>query len=46
MGSESVAVIQRVEVAFDTPVHFTRNLFDPANPVLAQVMRSGRLVSC
>jgi 3-dehydroquinate synthase len=39
MGSESVAVIQHVEVAFDTPVHFTRNLFDPANPVLAKVMR-------
>jgi 3-dehydroquinate synthase len=39
MGSESVAVIQRIEVGFDTPVHFTRNLFDPANPVLAQVMQ-------
>jgi 3-dehydroquinate synthase len=39
MGSESVAFIQRVEVAFETPVHFTRNLFDPANPVLARVVR-------
>jgi 3-dehydroquinate synthase len=39
MGSESVAVIQHVEVAFDTPVHFTRNLFDPANPLFTQIMR-------
>jgi 3-dehydroquinate synthase len=39
MGSESVAVVQRVEVGFDTPVHFTRNLFDPVNPLLAQIMR-------
>jgi 3-dehydroquinate synthase len=39
MGSESVAVVQRVEVGFDTPVHFTRNLFDPANPLLAQILR-------
>jgi 3-dehydroquinate synthase len=39
MGWESVAVIQRIEVAFDIPVHFTRNLFDPANPLLTQIMR-------
>ncbi len=29
---------QRFAVAFDYPVHFTRGLFDPANPVLAEAL--------
>ncbi len=29
---------QRFAVSFDYPVHFTRGLFDPANPVLAETL--------
>ncbi len=29
---------QRFAVAFDFPVHFTRGLFDPSNPVLAETL--------
>jgi hypothetical protein len=39
MGSGSELVLQRVAVSFETPVCFTQNLFNPANPVLANVLK-------
>jgi 3-dehydroquinate synthase len=41
MGLASEAFIQSVQVAFKTSVYFTKHVFDPANPVLAGVVRSG-----
>ncbi|HEX2725891.1 MAG TPA: 3-dehydroquinate synthase [Beijerinckiaceae bacterium] len=32
--------IQRFAVAYEYPVVFTRDVFDPANPVLAEILRS------
>ncbi len=37
LGEDSVHW-QRFAVAFDFPVHFTRGLFDPSNPVLAETL--------
>ena len=34
----STVHLQRFAVAYEYPVHFTEFLFDPANPVLADVL--------
>ena len=35
------AIQQRFTVSFSYPVHFTRDVFDVSNPVLAEVIRNG-----
>ena len=37
-ATDTDAYVQRFAVAYEYPVQFTRGLFDPANPVLAQTL--------
>lgn len=37
-GGESAVLHQRLTVAFDYPVCFTQNVFDPGNPRLAEIL--------
>jgi len=39
MGSGTEVVVQEVSVSFTTPVGFTQDLFNPANPILASVLK-------
>jgi len=38
-ANESAPYIEELRIPFRYPVHFTRGVFDPANPILAEVMR-------